>query len=660
MTTNETKACWIWYTGDFEVYHSMLLNDRREQNGFDYTCMWRSTRPEFNVRFNANVDIPEDSVFTVHVKGKGYLRLDGHSQRIDIPVHITRGRHELRFEVSCLETFPALYIDSEYVKTGADWNCERYDEIWRPVGCEPAMTSPDDDPAVFPFSYEDTPVRAKENVDSGSLLDFGTETFGPVTVTRTAAMGKILISYGESREEALDYEHAIITETLESGEDSVTMRSRAFRYLFVRTENGAEPTVTAKLEYIPIEDKASFSCDDELLSDIWKICTRTFHLNSREFYLDGIKRDRWVWSGDAYQSYMVNRYLYFEPSIIRRTIRALLGKRPAVRHVNTINDYSAYIIIAVWEYYFATGDMDFVNAVWDDITDLYHFIVSRLDEKTGYVVGRPGDWIFIDWANIDKDGPLCAEQILLWQTYLSMARLTALRGETDPGYQEKADALKTSILRDYWDEERGAFIDSYTSGKNWVSRHPNIFAILYDFVDQNTKERIAANVLHGDLAEPITTPYFKFFELMALSKMGDIETTQNYIDEYWGGMLKLGATTVWEQFDPRKHGVEHLEMYGMPYGCSLCHAWGSGPIALLGQFCAGVTPTSVGYETFDVAPQPGRYQHFDAVVPVQGGTVAVSYRDGKVKARATVPGGTLKFAGKSCEIPTDCDAVIEA
>ena len=325
------------------------------------------------------------------------------------------------------------------------------------------------------------------------------------------------------------------------------------------------------------------------------MCARTFHLNSREVYLDGIKRDRWCWSGDAYQSFMVNRYLYFEPSIIRRTIRALLGKRPYEQHINTINDYSAYLIISVWEYYYATGDVDFVNSIADDLYALYQFIVSRLNSETGYVEARAGDWIFIDWANIDKEGPISAEQILLWQVYRTMEKLSEVSYIPCGDYKERAERLKSSIMRDYWDDERSGFIDSFTSGKKHMTRHSGILAIMYDFVDKDKQNRIYENVLKGNIAEPITTPYFKFFELMALGKMGDIVGIQDYIDSYWGSMIELGATTVWEQFDPCKNGTEHLEMYGEKYGCSLCHAWGAGPIALLGSYCVGVKPTDIAY-----------------------------------------------------------------
>ena len=117
-----------------------------------------------------------------------------------------------------------------------------------------------------------------------------------------------------------------------------------------------------------------------------------------------------------------------------------------------------------------------------------------------------------------------------------------------------------------------------------------------------------------------------------------------------GGMLEEGATSSWEEYIPEKHGIEHYEMYGDKFGCSLCHAWGAGPILLLGRYIAGVRPTSVGGKTWEVVPAPGRYQHFKAVVPIAGGSVTVEYRDGKVRAQSDIPGGVLKYNGVETEI----------
>jgi hypothetical protein len=55
-------------------------------------------------------------------------------------------------------------------------------------------------------------------------------------------------------------------------------------------------------EYAPVTERGSFKCSDNLVNKIYDVAKYTFHLNTREFFIDGIKRDRWIWSGDAYQS----------------------------------------------------------------------------------------------------------------------------------------------------------------------------------------------------------------------------------------------------------------------------------------------------------------------------------------------------------------------
>ncbi len=147
-------------------------------------------------------------------------------------------------------------------------------------------------------------------------------------------------------------------------------------------------------------------------------------------------------------------------------------------------------------------------------------------------------------------------------------------------YQEKYERLKENINRFYWNEEKGAYIDSFSSGKNHVSRHANIFAILFDIADRGRKEQIAAKVLRNDEIPQITTSYFKFYEMDALCRMGCLEEVLTRIREYWGGMLERGAVTFWEECDPAVLAEEQYDMYGDKFGKSLCHAWSASPIYL--------------------------------------------------------------------------------
>ena len=87
---------------------------------------------------------------------------------------------------------------------------------------------------------------------------------------------------------------------------------------------------------------------------------------------------------------------------------------------------------------------------------------------------------------------------------------------------------------------------------------------------------------------------------MAICKVGRLDKAQELIDSYWGGMLKMGATSMWEQFDPNVPIPECYAMYGDKYQKSLCHAWSCGPIYFLGKYCLGVSATDVAYKSYKV------------------------------------------------------------
>ena len=649
-----SNAKWIWYRGDYELYHNIKLHGRREEYGAEYPAFWSFSTPYPLVEFTKNFDFPADGSFRAHFNGSGYVKLDGVIHPENTDVFYTAGRHTVQMRVMNYGGLAAAYIDAPALVTDESWTATHGEREPVSAGCVPAYTDINDNPEIFPFAYERIDAVSVCEKNGGILYDFGKETFAKVVLTGLTPVSRTGVFYGESLEEALADESECCIWEYVSGKTEATLAPRAFRYLHIRGDAAAIAPETlhvhALYEYLPLEHKGSFVCDQPNVKKIWDTCAYTFHLCSREFFLDAIKRDRWVWGGDARQSFMIANYLFADREIVKRTLLAMLPKDTPVQHVNNINDYSAYVIISAWEYYESFGDAEFIRFIWKRVKALYNFIHSRLDEETGFVVQRPGDWIFIDWSEIDKDGPISAEQILLWHTENCMQKLCALVGENGSVHAERADALRARIMECYWDDTRSAFIDSYTSGQAHISRHANIFAMLFDFVDEEKKQRILTNVLENDKITPITTPYFKLYELMALCGAGRLEYAQNMLDTYWGGMLALGATSIWEEYVPGMGVPESYAMYGHIYQKSLCHAWSCGPIYFLGRYCLGVAATSPAYETYTVAPQPGKYKSFAGDVPTEKGNIHVEYKDGTVSVLSELTGGTLIFGGKSYPI----------
>lgn len=305
----------------------------------------------------------------------------------------------------------------------------------------------------------------------------------------------------------------------------------------------------------------------------------------------------------------------------------------------------------MYDYWYATGDTDFVSRIFSRLSALYAFVYSRLDEN-GFVCKRNGDWVFLDWSDsLDKEGPICAEQILLWKATKCMEQLSAAVGQSITLCD--AAALRERIYRFYYKPELGCFIDGFVSGRNIVNRQQNVFALLYGFVSEAEGALILRNVLCNEKVPPITTPYFKFFELIALCENGCEEVAIRMLDSYWGKMIARGATSFWESFDETQTGAAQYEMYEHAFGKSLCHAWGSGPIYILGRYVAGVRVTSFASQTFVVQPKTDVYSTFQGTFFVGSGKVTVSLRDGVVRVLSDRSGGELVVGGRRIPIRKD-------
>ena len=701
------NAVWIWYPGDFEVYHGMQQNFRREERGLGWPAFWKMDDWRKNLRFFRKYELTEPETFTVYGVGVGHVQADGKKFQIGKEISLPAGEHLVEVFIGNMTGLPCIYVESNTengrIHSDSTWGVDDFLKAV-PAGTSSLYTKREQDPGEVEYEEIIVQPQSVTEKDGGALIDFGQMVDGrPVidfgqmmdgrpVITFSAGGSRdesgpekhswrsFTILYGESEYEAMDPVYCYYKE--ENATAGKELRKRAFRYIFLPGILPEEISVYAVHQRVPLKVRASFDCDDEMLNRIWEVSKETYRLCSGLFFIDGIKRDRWVWSGDAYQSMMINPYLFFDREIDKRTSRAL---------------------ISIQNEYMMDGDKAYVREMYPKMEAVMNLLFTQTDGH-GFVRGRDRDWIYIDWADIDKDGCISAEQVLLWKCCKVMAYcagLLAESGETEtksepgqntaghkkaaPGpdgskqaaahgpdgskqspalgpdgrplpadhvesfdaplpaeeraqlkerasfYETRAAVLRQMILDYYWDEEKGALIDSFTSGRRNVTRHANIFAVLFDLADERQREQIRQNVFYNEKVPQITTPYFKFFELDALGKLGDLDTIWETLHSYWGGMIERGAVTFWELFDPAQEGIEQYGMYGDPFGKSLCHAWGASPIYLIGKYFLGVRPTSPGYKTYEVKPAVQYFGSLDCTVPVGERSVRIVLRNGNTQ-----------------------------
>ena len=680
LTTLATAQTWIWYPGDYEIWLGNRMNNCRTERGAFFPPFWKTDSHYVVVEFSKKLDLTEPEEIFVAAEGKYNIKLDGKLQfGMPSTFQLPAGQHNLNIKVWNQATPPTIYVKGKTVNSDASWRVTYEDKEWidesgkasdtsatvyMDAGCwnfNGATQKPSE------FTLDRTPRRAvsRKAVAGGELIDFGKETFGYITFKDLSGKGQVNIYYGESPEEALDTEHCetldklwveqgqvtdlAVNETAPLSDEYVMGNSKAFRYVYVSGDAGVRMSdVAMQYEYLPVHYRASFRCDDEEINRIWDVGAYTMYLTTREFFIDGIKRDRWVWSGDAIQSYLMNYYLFFDSESVKRTIWLLRGKDPVTSHSNTIMDYTFYWFLSIYDYYMYTGDKHFVTQIYPRMQTMMDYVLGRTN-KNGMVEGMAGDWVFVDWADgyLDKKGELSFEQVLFCKSLETMSLCAGLTGDAkdEAKYTGLASALRSKLEPAFWNESKQALVHNRLQGKQSksVTRYANMFSVFFDYLSPEKKQNIKNSVLLNDSIMKITTPYMRFYELEALCALGEQEAVMREMKAYWGGMLREGATSFWEKYNPEETGTQHLAMYGRPYGKSLCHAWGASPIYLLGKYYLGVRPVKEGYKEFSITPVLGGLKWMKGNVPTPNGDIHVYMDQKQIKIKADEGKGYLTF-----------------
>ena len=652
MMAQKHQAKWIWYPGDFELWLSSKTQVLRTQRGTPYPPFWRMDRHTPLVEFSKTVELENDETINICVEGQYYVLID--DIRLFEPdvkeIRLTKGKHLLKVVVHNPETTPALWVEGKSFVSDKTWGVSRFTADVVKVDSW-IFDGPDNKPSAYKLATK--PMKST-NITKGTqstLVDFGCETFGFFILHGLKGTGKMTAWYGESKEEALGGRDAETWDIFEIDQaartDFTAPISRAFRYInFEHDGNISFDDVTMLYEYNPLEYKGSFRCSDEEINRIWDVSAYTLHLSSREFFLDGIKRDRWLWSGDALQSYLMNYYLFFDNPLVKRTTWALRGNDPVETHINTILDYSFYWFMGIYDYYMYTGDMELIQQLYPKMVTLMDFCLNRRNAN-GMVEGLEGDWVFVDWAPISKEGELSVQQLLFSRSLETMALCAGILKDTEKArkYQAIADDLKKKTMSVFWDDTQKALVHSRNNGilDTTVTKYANMFAMTFGYVTEQQQEDIKNHVLLNDKVQKITTPYMRFYELEALCRIGQQAHVLKEVKDYWGGMLRLGATSFWEEYDPTVSGVDHYAMYGHAFGKSLCHAWGASPIYLFGKYFLGVSPTGPGYQTYLVEPNLGSLKWMKGEVPTPSGNIVLEVTGKQIDIKTVDGTGTLRF-----------------
>jgi alpha-L-rhamnosidase len=169
-------------------------------------------------------------------------------------------------------------------------------------------------------------------------------------------------------------------------------------------------------------------------------------------------------------------------------------------------------------------------------------------------------------------------------------------------------------------------------------------------------KKVNSEILTKDGVERMST-FYGYYILEAMAKAEDYSGALKVIRDYWGGMIDLGATTFWEDFDildTKNSGrIDALQkenefnIHGdfgeycyVGYRHSLCHGWASGPTPWLTQYVLGVNVLDGG-NTIKIVPHLGDLEFVNGTFPTKYGVLEISHTivNGQLKTKINAPKG---------------------
>jgi len=536
----------------------------------------------------------------------------------------------------------ALLIEHGFFQTGATWQSSTDGKSWVTASIHPQTKSGRMPHACMEPVMLLQPVSMKDGV-----CDFGINILArPVFICD----GTPTITAGESPAEAnasAEYSESN-TELVPLPDGRWTSRHPlGFRYL--RITGGTPAGVAAEASYHPAQYRGAFACSDERLTRIWMHSAYTLRLCMQQLMLDGVKRDRMPWVGDQASNLIVNAYTFADAEIIRHSLTAL--GRPTGSYINGIVDYSLWWVINMERYQRYFADPGYLEKELPHIDALLAGMAKQCDQD-GFLRPGPEAWVFIDWGVKQEAGKtLTALQIMWYWAQRTGMRLAERAGDRAMAsrWRNASDALAVQLRSRTWNPDTGAW-QEYMETPGTNSPYPNFLAVLSGLARVDDYEGIRRNLVEY----PATgTPFMNGFALMALARVGETGLATQRIRDYWGGMLDRGATTFWEDF---KTGEEdNYAMYGRPFGKSLCHAWSSGPAAILSAEILGIRPLQDGWKEFAVIPHLGDLTWASAAVPTPAGNIEMEAD--RCKTTVNIPPGlTLLMNGERHPGPATIEA----
>lgn len=342
------------------------------------------------------------------------------------------------------------------------------------------------------------------------------------------------------------------------------------------------------------EVKTSLEQDcPDLIRRINDVGVETLRECMQTVYEDGPKRDQRLWIGDMYLEALANKHSFKNFALTKRCLYlfAALAREDGVLFADIIEDpvphpqYGTYITpyallwnVALLDYLDDTGDRETAE-------DLFPVAKVQIAEGLSFVgedglfdVAKKPSWLFIDHrAGLDVSASMQGVMVFTLQKTYELARKLGRENEVHE-YPALIKKMTKAARKYLYDKKSGLVLSG--PGKQVSIMSQSWLSIASVLSPAEGAKAIRTALDHEGCVMP-GTPYAMHYLLYAMLRCGMETEARRTMEDYWGGMVKKGADTFWEAYDPED------DMYS-PYGFtplnSACHAWSCTPVWFIHEY----------------------------------------------------------------------------
>lgn len=503
------------------------------------------------------------------------------------------------------------------------------------------------------LSWDDLCTMRNSGGNAAILLDFGKEIHGGLEFSVRQIVGakeaRLRIRFGESVSEAMSELFGDKPSTNDHSRRDITVTVQKLSmnpvgetgFRFVRIDlltpniSVSFKTVKAVLTFRDIPYLGSFVSSDSLLNKIWDVGAYTMQLNMQQYIWDGIKRDRMVWVGDLHPEIQTIQTVFGDQQIIRDSLDYAVHETKPGTWMNNIPSYSMWWIIIQHDYYCQYGNKAYLKTQLPFLKQVCQMLSNHIGEDG---MDTTPEMRFVDWPTKED----------IAATNLGLQALHVLATKCAMYIFNLFDdkAMVGQCSRDY--EKLCRYPVSVST-----SKQANALAVWAGLLDAKYVTEVSLN----SKGPNGISAFMGLYILDAMAKAGELSCGLDIIRSYWGGMLQLGATTFWEDFDvdwlkngapidrfPKVGEIDVHAEYGrhcyQSYRHSLCHGWSSGPTSWLSRYILGVQIVEPGCKKVRIKPNLCDLQWVRGTYPTPFGVIEISHsreKSGLVKTNVNAP-----------------------